>query len=150
MVQRIQTVYLLLATMAVIACLCLSLGAFELNGMGADVHLSNFCTTDGDAQHNFMPIVLAILLLLSIPDTIIAIISYKNRQLQAKICLIGIVLMLLWYGYFAFTILQSSLDATFHIGWPSFLPLIAVVLIGLARRAILADEALVRAADRIR
>ncbi len=39
---------------------------------------------------------------------------------------------------------------TFHIEFAACLPLIAFILLWLARHAILADEALVRAADRIR
>ncbi len=55
---------------------------------------------------------------------------YKKRPLQAKLCLVTILIHFL------------SIVACF--------PLIAAILCFMARKAILADERLVRAADRIR
>ena len=45
---------------------------------------------------------------------------------------------------------KGKLDADFKIGFVSVLPLVSMILIFMARKAIKADEALIRAADRIR
>jgi hypothetical protein len=51
------------------------------------------------------------------------------------------------YGVFS-QVLMTGFD--FHIKFAACLPLVAFILLWLARHSILADEALVRAADRIR
>lgn len=149
--QRKQTFFLLLSAVAVISCLCLGLGSWEAKAMGADVNLSNFVFTDGSSEHNFTPLPLAVLLLLSLPVIGVTIVSFKNRKLQAKLCLVGIVDMILWYAYLAFVVWGYDGTATFHPNYVVVcLPLAAVLFFWLARRGVLADEALVRAADRIR
>lgn len=151
MIQRKQTLYLLLAMVAVIVCLTLSLVTFEPRGMGLPTSLTNFCLTDGNGETSFMPLPLACLLLLSLPDMAVAIMSYKNRKLQSTLCLAGMIDMALWYAYFAYqTYSQLSADPSVSYHLAAVLPLVTIVLLWLARRGVLADEALVRAADRIR
>ena len=78
------------------------------------------------------------------------IMDYKNRKRQITFCILIILLIILWS--LAYLLLcQFMLEGQeFHIKVTSFLPCISFILIILARRAIKADEALVRAADRIR
>lgn len=151
MIQRKQTIFLLLALIALIACLCMRLGAWEPKGMGADTVLTNFCLIDGSGTWSFSAIPLAIILLLSVVIAGAAIFCFKNRPLQAKLCTTGILAMVVWTGYAgAYVLTGAPADMTFHLGYGCVLPLVALVLFWLARRGILADEALVRSADRIR
>lgn len=148
--QRKQTLYLVLAVIACIVCLCFPVGTLEQKGMGLDTTLSNFCLTDGQGERSFVPLPLAILLLLSLPVAVVAIKSYTNRPLQAKLCLIGCTMMILWYGYYNVYISFAGLEGDYHLEWPVVLPMLSMAMFFLARRGVLADEALVRAADRIR
>lgn len=148
--QRKQTLYLLIAVIVCTVCLCLPIGILEQEGMGLDTTLSNFCLTDGQGERSFAPLPLAVLLLLSLPVALVAIKSYKNRQLQAKLCLTGCAIMILWNCYHYAYLYLAGLEGDYHLGWPVALPLLAIVMFLLARRGVLADEALVRAADRIR
>ena len=67
---------------------------------------------------------------------------YKRRMLQARLCLCGVAVVLVWYVLLAvFQGYATNIDA---------LPMVNAILIFLARRGIIADERLVRAADRIR
>lgn len=148
--QRKQTVFLLLAIVAVIACLCMRLLEFLPENLGIGTAMTNFCLIDGNGSKDFSALPLAILLLLALPDAVLAIFSYKNRRFQASLCVAGMLDMVLWYAYLAF-MWSSNADAQTSVGYVAVaLPLVALVLFWLARRGILADEALVRAADRIR
>ena len=62
------------------------------------------------------------------------------------------MLIVVWYiAYAVFAwMFKGELDADFKIGFVSVLPLVSMILIFMARKAIKADEALIRAADRIR
>jgi len=73
---------------------------------------------------------------------------YKKRPLQAKLCLVTILIHFAWYIALAALIHQGKADQNLPI--VACFPLIAAILCFMARKAILADERLVRAADRIR
>lgn len=61
---------------------------------------------------------------------------------QAKLCLLGLFVIFAWYVLLAvYQGYVTTIDS---------LPMVNAILIFLARRGILADEKLVRAADRIR
>lgn len=73
---------------------------------------------------------------------------YKHRPRQAALCLVSIFANVAWYIVLAVLIQQGQLSE--NIPWTACLPLVAAILCFMARMAILADEKLVRAADRIR
>lgn len=151
MIQRKQTIFLLLAIAAIIACLCTPcLGTWEPEGIGIAT-LTNFSLTNVDGTKSFSAIPLAVILLLALATAGAAIFCFKNRPLQAKLCTFGMLAALVWVGYYvAYVLTCQPASATFTIDFSCALPAVAFVLIWLARRSILADEALVRSADRIR
>ena len=149
MIQRKQTVYLLLALAALIVCLCLPIGKLTGNSLGATASVYNIgIFAQGKlAAHPllFVDIVIAASL------TLIDIFLYNKRKLQIGICVANIVLCLAWYGYYAFCVLHLFKDmGTFHPRFAGCLPLVALILFVLAYRGIKADEELVRSMDRIR
>ena len=73
---------------------------------------------------------------------------FKRRKVQANLCLCSIFVCLVWYIVLAVLIHQGKLAEQLPL--TAALPLVAAILCFMARRAILADEKLVRAADRIR
>ena len=80
--------------------------------------------------------------------SLITIFLYKKRPRQAALCLVSIFANIVWYIVLAVLIQQGQQAETLPL--TACLPLIAAILCFMARRAILADEKLVRAADRIR
>lgn len=150
MIQRKQTIFLLLALVAVVACLMLPVGTYEPTGMGTSDVLTNWtvsCAKTGETD--FTPMFL--ILLLTCPVTLWAIFAYKKRALQARLCVVNIALLLVWYAVYAVYMVALVPDnMTFHTAFAAWLPLIAVILSVMARNGIIADEKLVRAADRIR
>ena len=150
MIQRKQTVFLFLALLATIACLCLPVGSFEPQGMGTENPLMNLWINETNGGRNFSVWALFAILLVTCPINTFAIFDYHNRKRQARFCMFSMLMIIGWYivyGVFSQVLMPGF---TFHVGFAACLPLIAFILLWLARHSILADEALVRAADRIR
>ena len=150
MIQRKQTVFLFLALLVTIACLCLPVGSFEPEGMGTENQLMNLWLSDADGGKNFNVWALFAILLVTCPMDLFAIFDYHNRRRQARFCMFSMLMIAGWYivyGVFSRVLMTGF---TFHVAFAACLPLVAFILLWLARHAILADEALVRAADRIR
>ena len=149
MLQRKQTLFLLAALILTIVCLCIPVATFVPQTMGASEQMYNLWIADAKGGHDLSVWPLFAILLLSTPFNVAAIFGYKNRKLQARFCLFLELLMLGWYAVYAVFSQVADRD-TFHVTLAAALPLVSLILYVLARRAILADEALVRAADRIR
>jgi hypothetical protein len=89
----------------------------------------------------------AIIALLSV----VTIFLYKKRILQIRICVFNGILLIGFYGFFAFLVYmmkQNGLSAGVKI--PLSFPLISLILDYLAIRNIGADETLVRSMERLR
>lgn len=152
MIQRKQTVFILLALVATIACLCLPLGFVSPDGMGADSSLHNLALVDGNnGKWDFSPCVLFVWLALSCPVGVVAMLKYKKRMLQARLCAVNMLLMALWMlSLAAISLVALPKGASLHLGFAACLPLVSFILYFMARKAIIADEKLVRSIDRIR
>ena len=154
MIQRKQTIFLFLAFVTTIVCLCLPLGSIELQGMGVEPVLYNMALAQPDnngVNYDFFYAPMAALLVLAAILEITAIFLYKNRKRQARFCSFAIALIFVWlllfayYKYFDLTEvgqLRQSIAVSF--------PFLSAVFDYLAFKGIRADERLVRAADRIR
>ena len=152
MIQRKQTLFLLAAIIMTVICLCMQIGSFQVAGLSVARVYNLWYTALGQHHYDTWPL-MAVLL----PTTAIgtyAIFLYHNRKIQAMFCLFNVLLIIGWYVCF-FVVGQTVGDkswgaATFRPSWPAALPAIALILYLMARRAILADEKLVRSLDRIR
>ncbi len=98
---------------------------------------------------HFLSLPLFIIQMLVSALSLYTIFLYKRRTVQAKLCLVSIVASFAWYIVLAVLIQQGKLSQE-SLQLTTALPLVAAILCFMARRAILADERLVRAADRIR
>lgn len=151
MIQRKQTLFLVLAIILSITCLCMPIGILEPVGMGTPTVIWNLGTVVQGSGVQFSNWPLFAFLAVSIVLEIIAIFTYHRRMLQVKLCSWSIVLCLAWYAYFAFSILNGfGKSYTFHLQFAACLPLVAIIALVLARRGVIHDEKLIRSADRIR
>lgn len=149
MIQRKQTIFLLLALIATVVCLLSRIGHFEPVGMGTDAIMYNMYVRG--AKEGMMVFPLMVVLLLTCPLILWAVFAYKNRKFQARLCLWTAFLDVVWYALYAvYGYVIGMENTTFHIEQPVILPFLSIIMLLLARRGILADERLVRAADRIR
>lgn len=150
MIQRIQSLYLLVAVALMATTLCTPL--MWTAASGEQIHLSAFAITSGDEVVCPTPHYLPILLILACALPFITIFLFKRRMLQIRLCaaeavlLIGCALMeaMIFWGPLGSRGESSSLLPA------SFAPLAALFFVWLAARAIFRDELLVRSLDRIR
>ncbi|WP_455076098.1 DUF4293 domain-containing protein [Prevotella koreensis] len=152
MLQRKQTIFLLLAFVLTIVCLCMPVGMYLPASMEASSVMFNLWVKLSDGTYNFSVWPMFVVLLFSGALTVTTIFAYKNRVFQSRLCLMSMLLMFAWYpAYIVYGFAVPLVEnATFIPSLVAALPFINVVLLIFARRSILADEAMVRAADRIR
>ena len=153
MLQRIQTVYLFVALVLTIICLCMPVATFHMAELGHYVVMTNLweATSEGTRSLSVWP--MFAVLLLTCPITIFAIFLYKKRMLQAKLCVVNILLILVWMALCVYFVYINQAKAEYchlEMAITAVLPAISLILYFLARRGIIKDEKLVRAADRIR
>lgn len=149
MIQRKQTIFLLLALAAVIVCICLPIGHVQLKAMGDSPVWYNLGIYT-EASFVAKPLPFADLVVVG-ALTFLDIFLYNRRKMQMRICVAGIVLCLAWYAYYAFSAFGELAEmGEFHIGFAACLPFVAIIFLLMARRGIKADEELIKSMDRIR
>jgi small-conductance mechanosensitive channel len=107
---------------------------------------------DGKAFFFMQNQVYVIVLGLSTTLSLLSIISYKKRQNQFVIGRLNMILNLILLGLFVYRSLNVSGEtpAVSEKGIGMFLPIVAIVLLVLANKAIKKDEDLVKSVDRLR
>ena len=149
MIQRIQTVYLLIVVGLLITAMCLPMGYF-IDAMGEHPFKALGLEVNGTIQSTWG---LFGILLLSAIIALCTIFLFRNRMLQVRMTVFGSLLLIGYYiAFFAFMfILKNDLNAmAFQLGWALCLPAVCIILNYLAFRAIYRDELMVKAADRLR
>ena len=151
MIQRIQSVYLALAFIITAVCLCLPIGVLTSEKtMGTDILMFNLW----ELQDNIMTFgvwPMFALLFLSCIIALYAIFSYKNRKRQIKLCNTCIFLVLAWVvAYVLFGFVLPDKVMAFSPKFAACIPVVALIFYILARRGVIHDDKLVKAADRIR
>lgn len=145
MLQRIQTVYMTLA-MLVMGVLPFFFPLWtEMRGATAEAAKAH--------SHFFMESsTYSGLIGLSASLALLAILFYNKRQHQFVINRLNIVLNLILLGLFAYRSLNLSGEAATvsEKGIGMFLPIISIVFLVLANKAIKKDEDLVKSVDRLR
>ena len=137
MIQRIQTIYLFLTFVVT----------------GVLLFFIPLWTMSDSKEYFFMQSqVYTILLGLSTTLTLLSIVSYKKRQNQFVMGRLNIILNLILLGLFVYRSLNLSGEtpAVSEKGIGMFLPVVAIVLLVLANKAIKKDEDLVKSVDRLR
>ena len=137
MLQRIQTVYLAIV--------------FILTGILPFV-FPLWKTIDGKDFYFVSAMLYQILLGLSTTLALISIITFKKRQQQFVLNRLNMILNLILLGLFVYHSLNLSGEtpAVSEKGIGMFLPILAIVLLGFANKAIKKDEDLVKSVDRLR
>ena len=149
MIQRIQTLYLLAVVALGIALIWLPVLQF-VSPEGTDLQVYELSALGGVPLRGIWGLTVTTVLipLLALVD----IFLYKKRLLQARLNIFTVLLCLGYYGVLAIYAWQAklALGVEWHVLPCASFPLVCMVLTLMATRRILKDEALVRAADRIR
>lgn len=155
MIQRKQTIYLLLAIICFIVNAMLPIGYIIPDGMGVPSTINCLGVVDGNTgalSYPFMALPI-ILLALNIAHSLGIIFMYKNRKAQMTNCYTQIVAIVVEYIACGALIWNNCINGTENHYGTAFaicLPIVAIILLLLAHKGIMDDERLVRAADRIR
>jgi len=140
MIQRIQSLYLFIALIA--AGVLPFVFPLWINEAGAEVFF-------------FDNLAFILLFIFSATLSVVSIFRYKNRKSQFVIGRFNIILNLILLGLFIYQSLNLSGETdpakvVSEKGIGIFLPIISIVFLSLANKAIKKDEDLVKSVDRLR
>ncbi|HAQ17846.1 MAG TPA: DUF4293 domain-containing protein [Prolixibacteraceae bacterium] len=147
MIQRIQTLYLLISAILIAILIVLPFAEILSNGVIYQFNMKGVLL-DGVLKKSGT--LLSILTGTGLALHGYAILSFRNRTRQIRVIvfaillLIGVVGMFYYFTYFSF----SGSKISFKMG--AVFPVVAIILDYLAIRGIKKDEALIRSIDRIR
>lgn len=155
MLQRIQSVFLLIAAVASVLFF-----VFPIAGFYGDTETVILSATGLSLQPNTSlsfssiyayPLIVAGVL--SVIFSLVTIFMFKNRRLQMRLVSFNVVINLaILFGLFFYYVkqLQEVTGSVAEYKLAIFMPLISILFLVLANRYIKKDDKLVRSADRLR
>ncbi|GGH09695.1 DUF4293 family protein [Sphingobacterium alkalisoli] len=157
MIQRIQTIWLLLASLAIFGLFLFPyLNYNDLVGLGKKLYVTgSYTAVNGEPikQHTNILQMIATIALGLFP--IYIIFQFKNRKRQISLVLIEILLIVLFAVWLIVTanntlsLISQSIGAN-NIGIGFFLLPTTVILLGMAVGGIRKDDKIIKSADRLR
>ncbi|MVZ67461.1 DUF4293 family protein [Sphingobacterium sp. DK4209] len=157
MIQRIQTVWLLLSSLILFALFLFPYVSYiDLVGLGKNIYVSGVYSSVNNVatkESTFLMMTIATVVLALVP--LFIIFKFRNRKVQLTLILIQVILICLfaiWMFIAANSILNlinQSIGAS-NIGIGFFLLPVSIVFLGLAVRGIRNDNKLIKSADRLR
>ncbi len=138
MIQRIQTLFLVIGAGLLIAMLCTPMATI-VGVEGADGRIGYF-----DYISAFTLIILSLIL------QIIAILGYKQRVRQMRLCILNALVLLGLQIYLVVIYFSPAKDDSILFTITTIFPVCALILDLIAARYIARDEALVMASSRLR
>jgi hypothetical protein len=149
MLQRIQSLYLLIGLVLFVLVFCFPLGYITPKGL-EQLPMTTFgIIVHGEVHYTFT---LLFILILSVICEVVALFLYKNRVLQMRMIVFNCVLQVGFYIAIVsyIFIYKSVLSASFSLNWALLLPIITIVINIFAYKAIHKDEALIRSLNHLR
>lgn len=154
MIQRIQTLYLLLVAALIVAMFLLPLAWFAGEGGVFELRAFALRSTDGETVHTTIYLIVLLAAALLLP--LVTIFLYRRRLLQIRLCCVEMVLLLgalLMEGVYYYLARRVFSDWPFQeqgLKPAIVFPLVGLFFAFLAAKAIFKDELLIRESDRIR
>ncbi len=149
MIQRIQSVYLLIVAILSVIVISNPVGSF----VGTDNTITEFTNLSlvyQDGAENYEPWALFAIQILSAIISLVTIFLYRKRMLQIRLSIFNIILEIGYYATIVTFVYMLKGEATFVPSWIVCLPFAGIVFNWLAIRAIGKDEMLVRAYEKLR
>lgn len=152
MIQRIQTIWLLLASLTICCLLFLPMVTTTVGTAEYYVIASGLYQKVENTTKQIEPALPLLISTIAVAImSFINIFNFKNRTTQKRIILANVVLIIglsFWCSQFAKKIPGGLETANYNVGM--FLPVLAIFFCILAIRGINNDEKLIRSADRLR
>ncbi|ATP58865.1 hypothetical protein CPT03_21530 [Pedobacter ginsengisoli] len=155
MIQRVQSIWLLLAALTLTCMLFLPFLTKNVNGSEFSVYTNglhqSISGNEGDALvvTPFLPLFISNIAIAVL--CIVAIFSFRNRTIQKRLASVAIILTLglSFWGFNYAQKIPGGIEGA-NYGIAAFLPILAILFCALAIRGIRKDEQLLRSADRLR
>jgi hypothetical protein len=156
MIQRKQTIFLVLALFSFVFLFVTPFASFRL-GTEVTCHISilGIQNLDGFTGLNYVFIIMQVLATSFMSLTGVAIFLYKKRQQQVRFCAFAFLANVFTIG--AMFLTASMVAKKLHLDdlsvsylWPTFIPIITLLLLFYAQRSIRKDEAMVKSLNRLR
>ena len=157
MIQRVQTIYLLLAAISLGAMFFFPLASFIGGDKDQLIYFVYELVSKVPGSPPSVPfyfiypiLVLAIMVILL---SLFAIVQFKNRGAQLKMIRASMFLIMVMVGVFFFycsPLLEKASGTLTEYEIGSYMPLIALLFLTLANRGVMSDIKLLRSADRLR
>lgn len=152
MIQRIQSVWLLLAALFGAGLFMFGILTINYAGPNGDEVSKSLSILEMNSMVGYL---LALLAIAVVALPLLAIFMFKNRKLQTNLSVLAIVLNI---GFIAFYLMGMESFKAGHVpavtnssfGVASFLPVVAIIFLIMAIRGIRKDEKLVKSLDRLR
>ena len=151
MIQRIQTVYLLIVAIFMVLMMSFSVGHFYTETSVSD--MTNLAVIAPDGTMNYAPWALFAILMVVAILSLVTIFLYRKRMLQIRLTIFNTIVLIGYYLVLAYFVVNPDKafdDYSFMPSWTVCLPLVSIILNWLAIRAIGKDEMLVKAYERLR
>jgi hypothetical protein len=155
MLQRIQSAWLLLASLVIFALFLFPLvHNVYVAGIPSTIKVTGIVQDANGAQahtESFIALIAATAVVAIVP--LVLIFLYKNRKQQVMLCYVYILLIFGYSFWVAQTVKSYTGGATLNtnnFGIGALLSSVSIVLVLLAAKAIQRDEKLVKSADRLR
>ncbi|TGE14928.1 DUF4293 domain-containing protein [Hymenobacter elongatus] len=158
MIQRIQSVFLLLLALAMLSVVFLPIWSKLDPASGQELVLTatklTYANADAGISVPTNTYAIAALALAAAAVAIFEMLQYRNRFLQLKLGMLNLVLIVatlgasFYYSGVGEKMLNIKIPGTYEAGF--YLPTLALLLNVLANRFIRRDEQLVRSMDRLR
>jgi hypothetical protein len=152
MIQRIQSIWLLLASLTIFLLLAIPVATSTQGSKEFWVQATGLFQSENGSTiklDSFRPLTISVI---AVGLMCIAVIfSFKRRTIQKRLC-IALIAMVASLSFWTFNYVQQIpgglSNATYNAGIA--LPVLAIVFCALAIRGITKDEQLLRSADRLR
>jgi len=144
MIQRIQSVYLLIATL-------LSGGLIFMLKLWENEEGLDFFVLDSFSSNNLLLKSMAVLFFVSAFLTFIAIFQFKKRQLQFVLGRLSILINFIILGIVVY--FSQNLSGEISVsekGIGLMIPILTILFVVIANKAIKKDDELVKSVDRLR
>jgi hypothetical protein len=155
MLQRIQSIWLLLASLVIFSLFLFPLVRnVYVSGVPSTIKVTGiYQDLNGVQAHtqSFIALIAATVIVAILP--LILIFLYRNRKQQIVLCY-GYIVVIIGYSFWVSQTVKSFTEganlATNNFGIGALLSSVSIVLVIMAAKAIQRDEKLVKSADRLR
>ena len=117
MIQRIQSVYLLVVTILLIVCMCTPVGAYIAEDYSVS-KFTNLCIVSADGVKDYAAWAMFVILVVAALLSFTTIFMFKKRMLQIRMTIFSTILLV---GYYAtlitFIFMLKDDSMTFSASW---------------------------------